>query len=95
MASVITRDQLQFKDYNWGTYGDDDARVSGSLNESVLSRSEGYEILYFINKFCEVHQLNALSSAEKIERMLRDSIPRSRKSQKTIQKWIVNNWRDH
>jgi hypothetical protein len=95
MPGIMTKEQLQFKDYTWSVYPEDDTRVSGALNESILSRREGYEILYFINKFCEVHQLNALSSAEKIERMLRESIPASRKSQKTIHKWIINNWREH
>jgi hypothetical protein len=55
---------------------------------------EGYEILYFINKFTEIHKLNEKSSAIKIEKMIRNEVPSNLHSQENIKRWIESNWKE-
>jgi hypothetical protein len=54
MANVIRQGQLEYK------HGKHDARVSGPPDDLLLSRKEGYEVLYFISKFCQLHKLTVI-----------------------------------
>jgi hypothetical protein len=45
---------MYYKDYIWTTkYSTDDPKVTGEPDKTLVSRKEGWEMLYFINKLAE------------------------------------------
>lgn len=89
--ALITRQDLFYQDYSWSAFRGDDPKVSGEPDSTLLSRKEGYEILYFVNKFSEMYGLKKKESAIKIERMIRQ-VPSHLRSQIHIKEWIRENW---
>ncbi len=90
---LISKTDLYYTDYYWTAISGDDPKVTGIPDSTLLNRKEGYEILYFINKFCEIHELKRKSSATKVEKMIRNEVPSDIHSQEKIKKWIVSNWK--
>lgn len=90
---LISRADLYYKDYKWTAYPNDDPRVTGKPDSTFLNRHEGYEILYFINKFVESYGLKEKSIATKTEKMIRNELPSTTRSQENVVKWIVDNWK--
>lgn len=82
--ALITKSYLYYDDYLWSTYSNDDSKIKGEPDSTLLNRKEGYEILYFINKFSEIHKLKEKSSATKIEKMIRNEVPSNLRSQENI-----------
>ncbi|MCM0666923.1 hypothetical protein [Flavobacterium tyrosinilyticum] len=91
---VITRSELHYTDYSWTAIKGDDPRVSGEPDSTLLSRKEGYEVLYFVNKFCEIYELKQKQSAIKVEKMIRNEVPSDKRSQQNIKEWIKENWKN-
>ncbi|MBZ4035486.1 hypothetical protein K6T82_11960 [Flavobacterium sp. 17A] len=91
---VITRTELHYTDYSWTAIKGDDPTVSCEPDSTLLSRKEGYEVLYFVNKFCEIYGLKQKQSAIKVEKMLRNEVPSDKRSQKNIKEWIKENWKN-
>ncbi|OXB04432.1 hypothetical protein [Flavobacterium pectinovorum] len=89
---LITKSDLHYKDYTWTTVLGDDPTVSGEPDNTLLSRKEGYEILYFVNKFSEKNNFKNKDSAIKVEKMIRNEVPKETRSQKDIKTWIEQNW---
>lgn len=92
--ALITKSDLHYNDYSWTTYIGDNPKVTGEPDSTLLNRKEGYEIIYFINKFSEIHELKAKSSALKIEKMIRNEVPSNLRSQQNIKEWIEINWKN-
>jgi hypothetical protein len=90
--ALITKSDLHYNDYSWSTYSNDDPKITGKPDSTLLNRKEGYEILYFINEFSEIHKLKAKPSAIKIEKMIRNEVPSNLHSQENIKEWIEINW---
>lgn len=90
---IITKSELHYTDYFWTAIKGDDPRVSGAPDSTLLSRKEGYEVLYFVNKFCEIHGLKQKQSAIKVEKMIRNEVPTDKRSQKNVNEWIKENWK--
>jgi hypothetical protein len=90
--ALISKSDLVYQDYSWSTYEDDDPKVTGEPDSTLLNRKEGYEILYFINKLAEIHKLKEKSSGKKIEKMIREKVPTNLRSQSKIKEWIEKNW---
>lgn len=90
---LITKKELYYTDYSWTVIPGDDPKVTGSPDSTLLSRKEGYEVLYFINAFCEIHELKQKGSATKVERMIREEVPSNIRSQEKIKSWIESNWK--
>jgi len=80
--------------YSWTAIKGDDPRVSGPPDSTLLNRHEGYEVLYFINKLAEIHNLAQKASGLKIEKMLK-SVPSDQRSQEHVKAWIEANWSSH
>jgi len=89
---LITKTDLYYTDYFWTVMSGDNPRITGEPDSTLLNRKEGYEVLYFINKFSEIHGLKLKASATKIERMIREKVPGDIRSQKNIKEWIEKNW---
>lgn len=91
---IITKSDLYYTDYSWTALNDDNPKITGEPDSSMLNRKEGYEILYFINKLCELFGLKEKSSATKIEKMIRSEVPTNLHSQINIKNWIRDNWKN-
>tara|TARA_R110002050_G_scaffold113496_1_gene228374 strand:+ start:3285 stop:3575 length:291 start_codon:yes stop_codon:yes gene_type:complete len=90
---LISKTDLYYSDYSWTVINGDNPKVTGEPDSTLLNRKEGYEILYFINKFCEMYKLKQKASATKVERTIRDEVPSDIRSQKNISDWLVKNWK--
>jgi hypothetical protein len=93
--SIYEKINLIYSDYSWTTYNHDDPKVSGEPDRTLLNRNEGYEVLYFINKFMETHELKKISSGNKIEKLIRENVPENFHCQDKIHNWIVKNWKSY
>ncbi|MFZ4455479.1 MAG: hypothetical protein ACOYOT_04590 [Bacteroidales bacterium] len=91
---VISKEDLYYKDYSWSVYANDDSHVTGQPDSTLLNRKEGYEIVYFINKFCEIYKFEQKASAQKVEKMIRNEVPENIRSQTNIKEWIATNWKN-
>ena len=88
--TVVNSNNLQYP-YTWAAYKQNDPRVSGEPDNTLLRKDVGNEVLYFINKFCEWYLINDVSTAQKIERMIQAS-PQSIYTQFALKQWILKNW---
>ncbi|WP_418264260.1 hypothetical protein [Flavobacterium faecale] len=89
---LLTKTELHYKDYSWTALAGDNPKISGAPDNTLLNRKEGYEILYFVNKFSETYNFKNKSSAHKVEKMIRNDVPSNIHSQINIKDWIVKNW---
>ena len=85
-------DLLYENEYSWTTYEDDDPKVTGVPDSTELNRNEGYEILHFINRLMDKNDLKKIATANKIEKMIRNDVPKNIHSHSKISKWIIDNW---
>ncbi len=84
--AVITKKDLQFT-YRWSADNGDNPNRTGSPDNHMIDRDEGYEVL---------HYLNALNTdketALKAERLIRNHLPSSTRSTMKITDWLNENW---
>jgi hypothetical protein len=92
IMALYSQKDMVFKDYSWTVFSNDNPKITGEPDNTLLNRKEGYEILYFINKFISIHEINDIETCHKIEIMIRKFIPTNIHSQKTIQIWIESHW---
>lgn len=89
---LITREDLYYNNYFWTAMSGDNPKIIGEPDSTLLNRQEGYEVLYFINKFAEINGFKKKESATKVERMMQEEVPNNIRSQKNIKEWIEQNW---
>jgi hypothetical protein len=92
--ALISKTELFYKDYSWSVLNGDNPKISGEPDNTLLSRNEGFEILYFVNKFAEKHNFKQKVSAIKVEKMIRNEVPTNIHSQEKIKKWLEEHWKD-
>lgn len=83
------------KYYKWEAKADhDNPYYTKGTDWSELNRTEGYEILYFINHFADKHVTGTptLATYQTIEKMIRYDVPHNERTHKKIADWIINNW---
>lgn len=93
----IRRDQLRYQ-YHWTTYRQDDPRLTGAPDSTLINRHEGYEVLPFINRFLRRGDWQGepnLNDAHKVERMLREFAPGHLRSREHLNDWIAANWQKY
>lgn len=88
MAYEYLRSDLFYMDYKWTAYPSDDPKVTGAPDSTLLNRHEGYEVLYFINRF----DLPTKATGEKMEKMIRNELPSNVRKQVEVLDWIIENW---
>lgn len=89
---AFKKDDLKFSGYSWTALRGDDPKNSGEPDNTLLSRKEGYEILYFINKTMEKQNWVQVATGNKIEKMIHEQVPKDIHSQVNIYNWIIANW---
>lgn len=83
------------KYYKWTAPEDgDNPNVRGGIDRLELDRTQGFEVLPFINRFGDDYFKNpaALEWYQKVEKMIRYDVPTSIKKHDDIEKWIHKNW---
>ncbi len=88
------KSDLKFINYSWTVMSNDDPKVTGKPDSTLLNRREGYEVLPFINRFAAAHGLKQKSSGLKIERLIHNYLPSNIRSHAGIEKWLVDNWEE-
>lgn len=88
----FTRSNLQYS-YSWVTTTGD-SKLRGEPDRSLLNRSEGYEVLYMIDRLMSAWRLSSVADGQKIERLIR-IVPSHLHSQEHVKAWINNNWNNY
>lgn len=93
----ISQGDLELKDYKWSARADhDDPRITHFPDNVLLNRTEGYEVISFINRFLKNVTRGGggdwtLADVHKIERGIRIH-PTDIRSQVKVRDWILANW---
>ena len=82
---------LEYK-YDW-TIKQDDPKLRGNPDHSLFNRHQGWEMLYFVNRFGILHNVSTVTAGKKVERMLRDHLPSDIRSQANVKQWVYDNWK--
>ncbi|KAF9659299.1 hypothetical protein HBA12_03365 [Tenacibaculum mesophilum] len=91
---VITAKDLRYS-YSWTAIPSDNPKETGSPDNKLLNRDEGYEMLYFINNFCVLTNLTTKDDALKTETMIKEHLPSNIRSQANVRAWLVENWKKY
>lgn len=85
------RDALRYN-YSWRrTEGD--SKVIGFPDNVLLNRSEGYEVLHFINKYMVGRNLISLNDFRILEQNIKEHVPANYHSHSHIKQWLDTNVR--
>lgn len=77
--------------YRWTTYNNDDPKVTGKPDSTLLNRNEGYEILSFINNYADRNNLST-SDCKEIEELIKTKVPKDIHSREKISNWLDKNF---
>lgn len=95
---TFLKSQMQYNNgtyYKWTAKADHDNPyyISGT-DHSELNRTEGYEVLYFINHIGDKHwkEVPNLGTYKKIEKIIRHDVPSNIRTHKKVADWIISNW---
>ena len=97
MAYKLKKSDLIYTDYKWTAPADhDNPKIIGGNDHKELNRSEGYEMLYFMNSLMHTWKWseNAKTSANKLEVIIRTVVPSPPRTHSAIKSWIENNYKE-
>ncbi|CAA9201793.1 hypothetical protein FLA105534_03775 [Flavobacterium bizetiae] len=78
--------------YSWTAAAENDnAKITGIPDSTLLDRHEGYEVLPFLNRYLTSKNSTSLSALHKLEDALRDKLPGTTRSHANIKKWLDDN----
>ena len=80
--------------YNWTTEVVD-PKLQGEPGLHEFNREEGWEMLYLINTFGKMHDVEIITVGNKIEKMVRFALPNAISTQKEVMDWLEENWSRH
>lgn len=88
------KSQMVYTDYKWTARADhDNPKFIGAQERSMLNRSEGYEMLWYINSLAKTWGWNdTLSSYQNLERIIREKVPSGIRTHSEIKNWIEANY---
>lgn len=92
---LITKNELVYTDYSWTVLNGDNPKITGAPDSTLLNRNEGYEMLYFVNAFSEIHNFKNKVSPLKAERLIKEKVPANIHSQENIKLWLEQNWSEN
>jgi hypothetical protein len=80
--------------YDWtAAVENDDAKVTGKPDSTLLNRHEGYEVLPFFNRYMTGKNWTTKSTLNKLEDSLRNDVPGTTRSHANIKKWLDDNFK--
>lgn len=89
---LFNKADMQFENYQWTAYPNDNPHITGKPDSTRFNRHEGYEVLYLINSLAESWEFKKISSCLKIEKMIREKLPSTTITQIDVKEWIRINW---
>lgn len=95
----FTRSQMQYDNgyYKWSAQADhDNPYYRHGADYSEINKTEGYEVLYFLNHIGAKHWNGtpSLATYQKMEYILRYYVP-AKSTHKKAADFIVNNWKNY
>jgi hypothetical protein len=93
---MYTRGQMYYQDYRWTARADhDNPKIIAGTDYAELNRTEGYEMLYFINSLARTwNWTNVLiSSYQHLERVIKEEVPTNIRTHSGIRDWIASNYK--
>jgi hypothetical protein len=81
--------------YSWTAISDDDPKITGKSDSTLLNRREGYEVLAFINRVANASGWVIKSPGLKAERLINDHLPGDIRSHDKVWQWLVENWKNY
>lgn len=86
---------MVYTDYKWTAKSDhDNPKFIGAQEHSELNRSEGYEMLWYINSLSKTWNWNdILTSHQHLEKIIREEVPSSIRTHSAIKEWIANKYK--
>ncbi|HBF29080.1 hypothetical protein [Rhizobium sp.] len=91
---LLSKADLKYT-YSWTAISPDDPKVTGVPDSTFLNRGEGYEVLAFINRFSDTHNLKQKVSGLKTEKLIKEHLPGDTRSHKNVSKWLADNWNNY
>ncbi|MCG6220633.1 hypothetical protein, partial [Vibrio diabolicus] len=82
--SKFKKSDMKYNHYSWTAISGDDPKITGKPDSTLFSRKEGYEVLYMINKVLEHRGLSSVTSGQKAETLIKDSLPSTVRSQENV-----------
>jgi len=95
---IFTAADLIFNDYGTSTsYADNDPRISGTPDETILNKREQKEMLYFINYCYEIWNWPEYTKTpgRKIEMLIRTYLMADVRTQQGVLEWISEHWQHY
>lgn len=90
---MFSKKNLKFNDqYSWEATKTDNPNIKGSPDNDLLNRTEGYEVLYFIQQFMKKQKTRSIKTGVKAEALIINYIPSHIRSRKDIEDWLIENW---
>ncbi len=85
--------QMFYRDYKWKTPENyDNPFIKKGKEQKEMDRTNGYEVLHFINELVPKYWPANVRNCQRIEAMIRNTVPQFIKDKKRIENWIINNW---
>jgi len=87
---------MLYHDYSWTAQADhDNPKIIREQDYSMLNRSEGYEMLYFINSLGRTWNwaVDDLVAYRKLEKTIRTLVPVNIRTHSAIKSWIEQNYK--
>jgi len=80
--------------YSWTSSKEKDhSKIIGFPDEYLLDSNEGYEVLPFINKYMSSRAWAYESTFLRIEKVLREELPKDIRGHKSIKEWLDQNFK--
>jgi len=93
---LYQKSQMVYQDYKWQARADhDNPQIIGAQDHSELNRTEGYEMLYFMNNLAKTWNWNGnnlLSSFQHLERIIKEEVPSNIRTHSEIKSWISGHY---
>ena len=84
---------MYYTDYYWTDFNTNHPKISGKLDETKFNRNEGNEVLYLIHKIITLWDFTKMESCIKLERIIKEKLPQTVKTQIETVTWIQINWK--
>lgn len=90
--ALFNKSDMQYEDYQWTAYPNDNPKVTGKPDSTRFNRHEGYEVLYLINTIVESWDFKQVKSCKQMEKMIREELPSNIIMQEDVKEWIRKEW---
>jgi hypothetical protein len=92
---AYTKSNMVYTDYKWNAgSSNDNPKITGKPDSTLLNRHEGYEMLYFINRCAYLWgwDENNILPMQRLERIIRERVPSDTRTHGGIREWISRNY---